>query len=190
MEKESIAFSGRIGEIVHTEKPDGRVFERYRRAPGTRIIVISPENKILLNREFRHESGAIDLRLPGGKVCDTIEEFTALRESGKGILQAAKAGAIKEARQETGLVVTEQDLELVTKANAGATVEWDLYYFVARHYHAHKDGHDLSEDEATDIKGSVWLSPAEIRKAIADNQMEEWRSVGVLLGLVIPALEA
>ncbi len=188
--EETIAFTGRIGEVVNTPKPDGKIFERYRRAPGTRLIFISPENKILFNREYRHESDAVDLRLPGGKVCDTIQEFTELRESGKQIVAAAKAGAIKEAREETGLVVTEKDLELVAKANAGATVEWDLYYFAIRHYHTHKDGHDLSENEVTDIKGSVWLSPQEIRQAIADNQMEEWRSVGVLLGLVLPTLEA
>ncbi|HSX01490.1 MAG TPA: hypothetical protein VLF67_04595 [Candidatus Saccharimonas sp.] len=185
---ETIAFAGRIGEVVHTTQPDGRVFEQYRRAPGTRLIFVSPEGKILFNQEFRRESGAVDLRLPGGKVCDTLEAYNELRGSGRDITAAAKTAAVQEARQEAGLAVEPADLELVTKANAGATVEWDLYYFLVRHYQTHNEGREVVEDEGADIKGHVWLTPADIQQAVAAGQMEEWRSVGVLLGKVLPEL--
>lgn len=65
--EESVAYSGNIGEIIHTELSDGRVFERYRRAPGVRLVFVSPENKILITKEYRHENNGYDLRLPGGK---------------------------------------------------------------------------------------------------------------------------
>ena len=42
---EESVFHGKIGEVVHTKQPDGRVFERYRRPPGTRLIIISPDKK-------------------------------------------------------------------------------------------------------------------------------------------------
>jgi len=182
---ESIVFSGRIGEIVHTPQVDGRIFERYRRAPGVRLIIVSPEGKILLTREHRQESNSIDLRLPGGKVCDTIQAFTTLRESGPDILEAAKKAAIKEGMEETGLEI--RNPELVTITHAGATVEWDLYYFSVRDYSELPTGQQLELGEEITVS---WLSATEVRSAIADGQMQEWNSVGVLLGLVLPGLEA
>ncbi len=177
--KSSIVFAGKIGEVIHTVQPDGRVFEKFSRPPGTRLIIVSSENKILISKEFREETGNFDLRLPGGKVCDTLEEYNKLRENSADILEAAKAGAIKEAREEAGIVVN--DLELITIANAGATVEWDLYYFLVKDYEQHKDGQNLEEGEEISI---VWMSIDEIKKAIELGQMQEWRSVGVLLGLI------
>ncbi len=182
--KSSIVFTGKIGEVIHTTQPDGRVFEKFCRPPGTRLVIVSPENKILITKEFRQETNNYDLRLPGGKVCDTLEEYNKLRESSEDILQAAKAGAIKEAREETGIIVN--DLELITVAKAGATVEWDLYYFLIKDYEEHPDGQALEHGEDISI---VWMSLDKIKKAIKQKQMQEWRSAGVLMGLVIPNLE-
>lgn len=183
--KESVVFSGKIGEVVHTEQPDGRVFERYRRPPGTRLIIISPEGKLLITREHRQETGNIDLRLPGGKVCDSLEDFHALLESGKDIAEAAAEAATKEAREETGLVI--KDPELITVAAAGATVEWDLYYFKVTNYTEHAEGQALEHGENIEV---TWMSPTEIINAIGFGDMQEWRSVGILLGQVLPELEA
>jgi len=179
--QESIAFSGRIGEIVNTEQADGRVFERYRRPPGTRLIIISPENRILVTKEYRHETGGIDLRLPGGKVCDTIESYHELLSSGRDMIEAATEAAKKEALEETGLIV--KNLELVTVAKAGATVEWDLFYFIVRDYEAHVDGQQLETGEDIEV---TWASPEAIIEAVLNGHMNEWRSVGVMLGLVLP----
>lgn len=180
---ESIAFQGKIGEIVHTTQKDGRIFERYRRAPGTRLIIISPDNKILVTKEYRHETGSVDLRLPGGKVRDTIEEYHELLESSKDIAEAARETAVKEALEETGLTV--HDPKFLVKANSGATVEWDLYYFLVTKYDEHPDGQQLEHGEDIEV---AWATVEELKEAITNGHMNEWRSVGVFLGLVLPKL--
>ena len=181
---ERIAFEGKIGEVVHTTQPDGRVFERYRRPPGTRLIIVSPEGKVLLTQEHRHEMDGTDLRLPGGKVRDTLDEYRQLLASGQSLEDAASAAATKEALEETGLVV--HDPTFLVKATAGATVEWDLYYFLVRSYTPSPRGQQLETGEDISI---TWATPSNIRQAIAAGHMQEWRSVGVLLGLVLPQLE-
>lgn len=165
---------------MHTVQPDGRVFEKFCRPPGTRLVIVSPENKILITKEFREETGNFDLRLPGGKVCDSLEEYNKLRESSDDILEAAKAGATKEAREEAGIIVN--NLEFITKAAAGATVEWDLYYFLVKDYEQHEDGQSLEDGEEITV---AWMDIDKIKKAIKLGQMQEWRSVGVLLSLFL-----
>jgi 8-oxo-dGTP pyrophosphatase MutT (NUDIX family) len=180
----SIVFSGKIGEIVHTTQPDGRVFEKFSRPPGSRLIIVSPDHKLLITKEYRQETDNYDLRLPGGKVCDSLDEYNKLRNNSENLLKAAEAGAIKEALEETGIIV--KKVELITKANAGATVEWDLYYFLVREYEEHPKGQSLEQGEDISIS---WMSIADIKDAIKNGRMQEWRSAGVLLGLVIPELE-
>lgn len=182
---ESIVFSGKIGEVVHFSQPDGRVFEQYRRSPGTRLIIISPENKILITQEKRHETQTIDLRLPGGKVCDTLEQYTQLRQNKENILEAAIQGAIKEAQEETGLII--KNPQFLVKANAGSTVEWDLYYFIVREFNPSATGQQLENGEQIQV---TWMRPSDIKHAIVEGRMQEWRSVGVLLGLILPGLES
>ncbi len=182
---ERVAFSGKIGEVVHSVQSDGRVFERYRRSPGVRLVIVSADQKILMTKEFRTESRSHDLRLPGGKVCDTLDEYRSLLESGDDVVEAAKQAAIKEAREETGLEI--RNLELIVKAVAGATVEWDLYYFIVRDYAELESGQQLEHGEDISM---AWMNVGEIRAAIAAGQMQEWRTVGVLLGKILPELEA
>jgi 8-oxo-dGTP pyrophosphatase MutT (NUDIX family) len=180
---ESIAFSGKIGEVVHTKQPDGRTFEKYRRAPGVRLVIISPDNKLLVAKEFRQETGNVDLRLPGGKVCDTLKELHSLLKSNLDMTEAASAAALKEASEETGLIIHEP--RLITIARAGATVEWDLYYFEVRNYSESKAGQRLEVGE--DIE-TEWMELEDVKKAVIDGRMQEWRSVGVLLGRIFPLL--
>lgn len=182
--KTTVAFSGRIGEVVHIEQPDGRVFERFSRPPGTRIVIISPEGKVLITREHRGETGNVDLRLPGGKVRDSLKEYKALNDSGQNIIEAAKQAAIKETLEETGLIA--RNISFITKANAGATVEWDLYYFLVDQYEVSPGGQELEDGEDIEVS---WMTAAEIREAIRKGDMQEWRSAGVLLGMVLPGLE-
>ncbi|HUC95728.1 MAG TPA: NUDIX hydrolase [Candidatus Saccharimonadia bacterium] len=184
MKRESIAFTGKIGEVVHIEQEDGRVFEQYRRAPGIRLIIISPKNKILITKEHRTETDGIDLRLPGGKVRDSIEEWHKLVNNGQNILDAVREIAIKEGSEETGLDI--KDPTFLVKANAGSTVQWDLFYWVVRDYKELPGGQQLEHGEDISV---TWMSPNEIITAISNGQMNEWRSVGVLLGLVLPQLD-
>jgi len=182
---EEVVFSGKIGEVLHTTQSDGRVFERYRRPPGTRLVVVTPQGKLLMTREYRQETGNTDLRLPGGKVCDSLAEYRELIKSSQDIMEAATKAAAKEASEELG--VTVKNLNLLVKATAGATVEWDLYYFMTDEYTENADGQDLEQGEQIE---RVELTPQEIRRAIDSGEMQEWRSVGVLLGIVLPQLEA
>jgi 8-oxo-dGTP pyrophosphatase MutT (NUDIX family) len=182
-ENETVVFNGLIGEVLHTKLPDGRIFERYRRPPGVRIIIISPDNKILITKEYRHENQGFDLRLPGGKVRDSLESYHALLSSDVTVVDAAIEVAKKEALEETGLIV--YDPKLVTVALAGATVEWDLYYYIVRDYLLNPNGQQLEHGEDIEI---LWLGIDEISKAIRSGQISEWRSVGVLLGIVAPSI--
>lgn len=181
---ESIAYSGKIGEVIHTEQPDGRVFERFRRPPGTRIIIVSPDNKILVTKEYRQESGKVDLRLPGGKVRDSVADYHELLMSGQSMLDAAAEAAKKEALEETGMII--DNLELATIANAGSTVEWDLYYFITDNYRPSQDGQQLEHGEAIEV---TWASIDEIKTAAEEGRMEEMRSVGVLYASIFPTIK-
>ena len=183
-QKDKMVFSGKIGEVIHSTQKDGRVFERYRRPPGTRLIIVSPDKKILVTKEHRSETNGIDLRLPGGKVCDSLEAYHALLASGKDITEAAKDAAIKEALEETGLII--ENPRLLVTANAGATVEWDLYYFLVDTYTKNPGGQELEDGEDIEV---TWMKVEELRQAIEDGQMQEWRSVGVLLAKVLSELE-
>src|SRR5690242_9158048 len=122
-EQDEVVFQGILGEVVHSKQLNGKVFERYRRAPGTRLIIVTADGKLVMTRERRKETGNVDLRLPGGKVCDTLEDYHMLLESGRSLTAAAAEAAAKEGKEEVGLVL--KNLRLVTKATAGATVEWD-----------------------------------------------------------------
>lgn len=181
---EEVVFSGKIGEVVHATQPDGRVFERYRRSPGTRLVIVTPEKKVIMSREHRQETGGVDLRLPGGKVCDTLGEYHDLLASGTDIVVAATQAATREGSEEVGVTVS--NLTLLTRANAGATVEWDLFYFMTHDYEENASGQNPEHGEQIE---RVELSPSDIREAIINGEMQEWRSVGVLLGLVLPQLE-
>jgi 8-oxo-dGTP pyrophosphatase MutT (NUDIX family) len=180
---DTTVFSGKIGEVIHAQQKDGRVFERYRRPPGTRLIIVSPDKKILVTKEHRNETVGIDLRLPGGKVCDSLTAYHALLSSDKDIVAAASEAATKEALEETGLII--KNPQLITKANAGATVEWDLYYFLVDTYSQSPGGQELELGEDIEV---TWMTADELRHAIENGEMQEWRSVGVLLAKVLPKL--
>ncbi|MBI2797849.1 NUDIX domain-containing protein [Candidatus Saccharibacteria bacterium] len=182
--KEKITYQGRIIEVVEFDGGNGKTFEKARRAPGSRLIIVSAEGQILITKEHRHELEQVDLRLPGGKVYDTLTEYNEALKDKTDIAESAKAGAIKEAAEETGLTI--KNPELITVATAGATVDWDLYYFIVREYRELPTGQQLEHGEDIEV---TWMSPKQIRLAIAGGQMQEWRSVGVLLGKVLPELE-
>lgn len=172
-------FAGKLGEVVHLTQPDGRVFELFRRPPGVRMVFVR-DGHVLLTEEHRSEVDGLDLRLPGGKVFDDLESYAQARQSG-GIEAAAHRAVRREALEEVGLVVSEA--ELVTVARAGATVEWDLYYYVVRDFATAPDGPQPEEGEQITTR---WFRAAEVLDVVRAGRVSEWRSVGVLLGLVLP----
>lgn len=91
-------------------------------------MIITDGERILLTKEFRHEQGDFDYRLPGGKVFDTLVEYNKKLQDNEDLLSHAEAAARKECREETGL--TALSLSYLSTSKAGATIEWDLYYFI------------------------------------------------------------
>ncbi len=173
---EKITHRGTIIEVVQQEVLVGdrtKTFEFARRSPGTRLI-IEKDGNILLTREFRRELGAYDYRLPGGKVYDSLEEYNTALQGDVDILEAAKRAAIREAREEAGIEV--KDISFLHRSVCGATVVWDLFYFVVNDYVQTEQ--ELEEGE--DISFAFY-SKDEVRNMCLDGQVSEERSALVLL---------
>lgn len=173
---DNTAYRGKIFEVIERVVADGgkeKTLEFARRSPGVRLII--PDNgNILVTKEFRHEINGYDHRLPGGKVFDTLDEYRSMRDSGADITSAAREAAVKEAREEAGIDV--KGLSLFHTSICGATIEWDLYYFVVSEFErttqALEDGEDIA----------VEFVPSETaREMCLNGTMGEERSALVLL---------
>lgn len=169
---EEVFAKGRLFELVHDTQPDGRVFERARRAPGTRLIIADRNKKqVLLTKEFRKELNGWDYRLPGGKVFDSLDEYEQHRASDGDILTAATNKAKAEAHEEAGVTVS--NLRLFKKSTLGATVEWDLYVFEVIDWTTAEDGQQLEDGEI--IEADNWFDYDEAEKMIMRGDMQEER---------------
>jgi len=176
-------YKGKIVEVVEFDvEQAGKklVFEKARRSPGVRLIVPAGDT-ILLSREERHEVGGYDYRLPGGKVFDTLEEYSAALASGIDMQEVAKKAAVKEAREEACIDV--KDLSFVHRSVAGTTIEWDLFYFVAHDFspleRAQVDA-ERTVEEAEDISMEAFDRET-VKKMCLDGTIQEERSALVLL---------
>ena len=174
----TIAYRGKMFEVVTWEGKPGVMFEAAVRAPGVRLIIETEKdaNKaLLMTREIRREAGGVDYRLPGGKVFDSLEEFDNHRDSGSDISEAAQTAAEKEGYEEAGISGgTYKFLETTT---AGASVEWDLHYFKVTD--AQIGDQNLEEHEQGDIE-TVVLSPIEIFEKLKNREIREGRSADML----------
>lgn len=174
--QEEVIATGKLFELVHTSQPDGRVFEIARRAPGVRLIIADKAGKrVLLTKEFRQELQDWDFRLPGGKVFDSLNEFTAYRESGGSIVEAAAKKAVIEGAEEAAITI--HDLTLFKKSTLGATVEWDLYVFEVIDWE--KAGSQKLEVGEV-IETDNWFGYDEVKGMILRGEMQEER-IGLVL---------
>lgn len=183
---EPIIFSeGKIGAIVHypvlVDEGKGyieKTFEKFVRSPGTRIIAIR-DNKIYLQKEARVETGGFDWRLPGGKVVDSFAEYK--NYMGKTIPdEIILAAALKELHEEAKLTST--SLSLFSKKVCGATVEWDLYYIVARDTSDFAPEHEHNEGEQVD--DSAWFTFDEVRTKCEGGEIGEGRTAAALIEFI------
>jgi ADP-ribose pyrophosphatase len=157
---------------IHGKK---KMFERARRSPWVRAMIYDEKNKkMLLSREYRLEQKKYDYRLPWGKVFDTLEEFKNFQGD---MTEEVRKAVIKEAREETGIVI--HDPEIFHISHCGASVEWDLYYFIATRFED-TGTHDRDDEGEADMS-TAWYTLDEVRDKIFTWEMSEDRSVGVLL---------
>ncbi len=175
---ETIFAKGKLFELVQETQPDGRVFERARRAPGVRLIIADKQNqKVLLTKEFRKELNAWDYRLPGGKVFDSLDEYEAFRATGQDIAIAAEKKAREESVEEAGIGITQ--LRQFKKSTLGATVEWDLHVFEATEWREAETGQQLEDGE--EIEADGWFTYDEAVEKILNDEMQEGRIALILL---------
>lgn len=173
---EKITHQGKIIEVVQREVEQGgsiKIFEFARRSPGTRLI-ISKGDQIFMTKEFRHEVGGYDYRLPGGKVYDSLDEYNVALASGVDIKDVAKKAAIKEAREEAGIEV--KDISFFHKSVCGATVIWDLFYFVVNDFTETQQNLEAGEDIKVEL-----IDKKRAKDMCFDGSVSEERSALVLL---------
>ena len=173
-----VKFSGKLLEIISQKVSIGDTiteFENARRPPGTRVICLDGDH-ILAMSEYRMEIDEIDLRIPGGKVFDTLEEYRAALNSGEDIAKFALEGAARELKEETGY--TAISLKPLAVAKCGATIQWDLHYFVAEASRSEVAEQDLGEGEAIQAK---WMPIPEFIDAMLNGTVKEDRSLAQLV---------
>jgi 8-oxo-dGTP pyrophosphatase MutT (NUDIX family) len=178
---EVVVYEGKIFEVVKQSFKAGDkeiVFETARRPPGTRIIIIK-DRRILLTKEFRTEHNDYDYRLPGGKVFNTLEEYRKALKDKNDILPFAIGAAKKECLEETGIVAN--NLKYFQTAKAGATVEWDLLYFVVKDFKENKK----QKLETGEVIFPEWKTFEEVKELCLKNKIREDRTVGVLLKFLL-----
>jgi hypothetical protein len=173
-----IAYRGKMFEVVTWEGKPGVMFEAAVRAPGVRLLIETQKDgmkALLMTQEVRREAGGVDIRLPGGKVFDSLDELDAFREKGEGITPLAKAAAEKEGKQEAG--ISGGEYEEIGVSKAGASVEWDLHYFKV--IGADMGEQELEENEKGDIE-TIILSAEEIFEKLTKREIKEGRSADML----------
>jgi len=182
--QEEIVYKGKIFEIVKQPMRVGEkrmFFEIARRSPGIRLIIVK-DDKMLISHEFRTELDAYDYRLPGGKVFDTLDEYN--KHSSKNILPFAVDAAKRECREETGLIA--KNVKHFVTAQSGATVIWDLIYFIIDDFEESDNGQELEDGEVIDTE---WKTFDEVKKLCKDGKISEDRSMGVLFKFFLQHLE-
>lgn len=94
------------------------------------------------------------------------------------MLSYATEAVKKEVKEEVGLIV--HNPQFIKVSHAGATIEWDLYYFLIKDFDVSTQSLEEGEDITYD-----WYTFDELKSLILDNKIQEDRSVGVLLRYII-----
>ncbi len=175
--QEQIKYAGKMIEIVEQiQVIDGKEkkFEFARRAPGARLIIETNSGKLLLTKEFRYELKDFDYRLPGGKVFDLLTEYNAALASKRDISVDIEKAALKEAKEEVGIEIC--DIQKFSVSKCGATVEWDLHYFILKN--VVQGAQNLEHGENIEV---IEVEKEEAEKMCLDGRISEERSAMNLL---------
>lgn len=146
------------------------------RPPGVRLLIIR-DDELLLTREYRLDLDAFDVRLPGGKVVDTMLEAEVLEH--QDLEQAVVRAADRELREEVGMVCPRWSHFDVMRA--GSSIEWDLWYL---------QGHDPevlaagAEPEAGEWIEPMWVPFETARSLCLSGEIREARSAIAIIRLL------
>lgn len=175
-----VAYQGKMFEVIKWEGKPGVMFETAVRAPGVRLLIECEKDgkkALLMTKEFRRERGVerFDYRLPGGKVFDTLDELNKFKKEGLDISGKVLEAAKKEGKEEAG--ISGGEFSEIEVSKAGASVEWDLHYFVVKDSEFGEQ--ELEEYEKGDIE-TIILSIKEIFEKLKSREIKEGRSAAVL----------
>ncbi len=161
-----------------------KTFEFAERAPGVRILVTDGE-RILLTKEWRGETQNWDHRLPGGKVFDSLKEYLSGKEKGDSYVQEqALLAAQKELSEETSLRLPIESFKHIGRSIAGATVVWDLHYYVANVPKQEGLLPDITTEEGEQTQPQ-WFTYEQVQALCLDGNVQEDRSVAALLKFLL-----
>lgn len=174
-------FIGEIVQVLQKHLPGGHIHEIARRSPGVRMIVVTPEEKILISRERRdYLVKEWDYRLPGGKVIDTCTEYIAALNSNNDELpeETTKQAVIKESKEEIGILV--RDCKLLHISSSGGTIDCDLYYYEVTDFEW--DEQELQHDEEIEV---LQLDVSDVLGLIFRKEISEDKTRAVLLDYLL-----
>lgn len=173
-------YSGRLFEVRVGEIPGdefGRTFEYLFRPPGVRMLVVDDQERLLLTREYRDDIGAFDIRVPGGKVVDTIEAANGLDETS--LPSLVTGAADRELREEAGLTCS--SWTTLHCAPAGSSIQWDLWFVRGHDPQALPGG---AEPEPGEIIQPFWVPLDEAQRLAIEGSVSEDRSAMAILRLI------
>lgn len=190
---ESLLFSGKLFQVVNRKEKKivthsnqnytvNLNYEMIRRPPGVRAIITS-NDQILLNREYRYEFNEWDYRLPGGKVFDSFIDYEKAINNNS-IFDCIKNGLSREIFEETGLLA--KKFELFYKSILGFTVEWDLYFYIISEFEESTKYNDnnIRKNEFEFID-HCWMDYNKVFDYCVQGKISEERSSNALMRFII-----
>lgn len=157
-----------------------KTIEFAERSPGARTLV-TDGTRILMMKEWRMETGNWDYRLPGGKIFDSLDEYLVEKDKPDiDMNRIAAAGARRELEEETGLDLPSEIFHKLHRSVCGATVVWDLYYYLAEIAPQTITRASVATQEG-ERTYPAWFTYAEVLSLCLQNHVQEDRTVAVLL---------
>ncbi|MFN9001718.1 MAG: NUDIX hydrolase, partial [Holosporales bacterium] len=161
-------------------------FQYARRSPGVRILVTN-QDQMLITAEWRTEVSSWDFRLPGGKVFERAEDYQDFlsRKPQTSLVEKGQQAAAAELREECGLEIDSISLRHYHTSKCGATVEWDLLYYVVNFSGTQHAALNVSpEGERTILQ---WLSYETVLDLCRQGVIGEDRTAAVLMRYILNA---
>lgn len=117
------------------EFPDGSqgTYAWVDRKNGVGVVVVTPDNRLLLHREYRHVIGGYSWEVPGGGIDEG---------------ETPEQAAIRELKEEAGIEVSERELTKLGEfypLNSFNTERVTIFMTTVKDVHVHTEGTEGSE---------------------------------------------